>query len=70
MHHGRMHQNRLDLWPVRLAAEGTYGSAENLACPVNECEIERLIPMFDKFERQDGTEARQSPPEWAQAMVT
>lgn len=51
-------QDRLGLWPARLAADSAYGSADNLAWLVHERGIEPHIPVFDKSERQDGTFSR------------
>ena len=49
---------RFDLWPERLLADGSYGSAENLAWPVHERGTEPHIPVFDKSARADGSFAR------------
>lgn len=49
---------RFDLWPERLVADASYGSAENLASLVHERSIEPHIPVFDKSARTDGTFAR------------
>jgi len=51
-------QDRFGLWPARLAADGAYGSAENLAWLVHERGIEPHIPVFDKSERRDGAFSR------------
>ena len=48
-------QDRFGLWQERLAADSTYGSAENLAWLVHERGIEPHIPVFDKSERKDGS---------------
>ena len=49
---------RFDLWPERLVADASYGSAENLASLVHERSIEPHIPVFDKSARTDGSFAR------------
>jgi transposase len=49
---------RFALWPERLVADASYGSAENLASLVHERSIEPHIPVFDKSARTDGTFAR------------
>ena len=46
---------RFGLWPERLAADGGYGDAANLAWLVEEKGIEPHIPVFDKSARTDGT---------------
>lgn len=51
-------RERFDLWPERLVADASYGSAENLAALVHERGIEPHIPVFDKSARTDGTFAR------------
>lgn len=51
-------QERLGLWPERLAADTAYGSAEMLNWLVHERGIEPHIPVFDKSQRQDGTFSR------------
>ena len=38
---------RFDLWSERLAADASYGSAENLAWLVHERGIEPHIPVFN-----------------------
>lgn len=48
-------QDRLDLWPARLAAETSYGSAENLAWLVQEKGIGSHVRVFDHSKRRDGT---------------
>jgi hypothetical protein len=50
-------QERLGLWPERLAADAAYGSAKNLAWLVQERGIEPHIPVFDN-QRSDGTFSR------------
>jgi transposase len=47
-------QERLGLWPARLAADTAYGSAENLAWLVDKG-IEPHVRVFDRSARQDGT---------------
>lgn len=49
---------RLEVTPVRLAADTGYGSAEMLAWLVDEQAIEPHIPVFDKSARKDGTFSR------------
>lgn len=51
-------RDRFDLWPERLVADASYGSAENLAWLVHERGIEPHIPVFDKSARTDGSFAR------------
>ena len=51
-------QEKLGLWPARLAADTAYGSAENLAWLVHERGFEPHIPVIDKAERTDGTLSR------------
>jgi len=51
-------QDRLGIWPEKLAADAAYGSAENLAWLVHERGIEPHIPVFDKSQRRDGTFSR------------
>ncbi len=48
-------QDRLGLYPERLAADSAYGSAEMLDWLVHERGIEPHIPVFDNSQRQDGT---------------
>ena len=48
-------QERFDLWPERLAADGGYGDARNLSWLVEDKGIEPHIPVFDKSARRDGT---------------
>jgi hypothetical protein len=48
-------QDRLGVWPERLAADTAYGSAEMLAWLVHERGIQPHIPVFDKSARRDGT---------------
>jgi hypothetical protein len=50
-------QERLGLWPERLAADAAHGSAKNLAWLVQERGIEPHIPVFDN-QRSDGTFSR------------
>jgi transposase len=52
-------QERLGLWPERLAADSAYGAAEMLAWLVHERGIEPHIPVFDKSARTDGSFARE-----------
>jgi transposase len=49
---------RLDLYPERLAADSAYGSAEMLGWLVHERGIEPHIPVFDKSKRADDTFSR------------
>jgi hypothetical protein len=49
---------RFDLWPERLVADASYGSAENLGWLVHERGIQPHIPVFDKSARTDGSFAR------------
>ncbi len=49
---------RLGLWPERLAADTAYGSAEMLQWLVHDQGIEPHIPVFDKSRREDGTFSR------------
>jgi transposase len=51
-------QERLELWPERLAADTAYGSAEMLDWLVHEQGIEPHIPVWDKSTREDGTFSR------------
>jgi len=51
-------QHIFGLWPERLAADGAYGDAANLAWLVEDKGIEPHIPVFDKSARNDGTFAR------------
>ena len=51
-------QERLGLYPERLAADTAYGSAEMLGWLVHERGIEPHIPVFDKSHRDDGTFSR------------
>jgi hypothetical protein len=48
-------QDGFGLYPERLAAGSADGSAEMLGWLVHERGIEPHIPVFDKFERRDGT---------------
>jgi Transposase DDE domain len=47
--------DRFGLWPERLVADASYGSADNLAWLVHERGIEPQISVFDKCGRSDGT---------------
>ncbi len=51
-------QNRFGLWPERLTADSTSGSAEMLGWLVHEQGSESHIPVVDKSERDDGTLSR------------
>lgn len=51
-------QDRFGLWPVRLAADTAYGSAQTLNWLVHERGIEPHIPVIDKSIREDGTFSR------------
>jgi len=48
-------QDRFGVWPERLAADNSYGSAEMLAWLVHERDIQPHIPVFGKSARRDGT---------------
>jgi transposase len=48
-------EERFGLRPARLAADGGYGDAANLAWLVEEKGIAPHIPVFDKSARSDGT---------------
>ncbi|HEX8813001.1 MAG TPA: IS1182 family transposase [Terracidiphilus sp.] len=50
--------DRFGLWPERLVADASYGSADNLAWLVHERGIEPHMPVFDKSSRSDGTFSR------------
>ncbi len=52
-------QSRFGLWPERLAADTSYGSAEMLGWLVHEKGIEPHVPVFDKSGRTDGTFSRE-----------
>ena len=52
-------QERLDLYPERLAADTAYGSAGMLGWLVHERGIEPHVPVFDKSKRRDGTFSRE-----------
>ena len=52
-------QERLDLYPERLAADTAYGSAEMLGWLVHERGIEPHVPVFDRSKRRDGTFSRE-----------
>jgi len=49
---------RLGLYPERLAADTAYGTAEMLDWLVHDQGIEPHIPVFDKSQRDDGTFSR------------
>src|SRR5262249_45059076 len=49
----------LDLWPERLIADTSYGSAEMLNWLANDRGIEPHIPVFDKSKRTDDTFSRE-----------
>src|ERR1700756_5147221 len=49
---------RLGLYPARLAADTAYGTAEMLDWLVHDQGIEPHIPVFDKSQRDDGTFSR------------
>jgi transposase len=51
-------EERLGLYPERLAGDTAYGSAEMLGWLVHERGIEPHIPVFDKSGRSDGTFSR------------
>ena len=51
-------QERLKLWPRRLAADVAYGTGELLGWLV-EHDIDPHIPVWDKSKREDGTLSRQ-----------
>ena len=55
---GRTEQ-RLGLYPDRLAADSAYGSASMLNWLFNERGIEPHMPVFDKSQRGDGTFSRE-----------
>jgi hypothetical protein len=48
----------LGLWPRKLIADTSYGSAEMLGWLVHERGIEPHVPVFDKSRCQDGTFSR------------
>jgi hypothetical protein len=50
--------DRLGLYPERLAADTAYGTAEMLDWLVHGQGIEPHIPVFDKSQRDDGTFSR------------
>ena len=52
-------EERLGLYPEKLAADRAYGSAEMLGWLVHERGIEPHIPVFDKSARTDGTFERE-----------
>ena len=47
-------QERFGIWPQRLAADMSYGSAKTLAWLVHERDIEPHIPVWEKSMRTDG----------------
>ena len=51
-------RQRFGLWPEKLAADTSYGSAAMLGWLVHKQGIEPHIPVFDKSERTDGTFSR------------
>jgi transposase len=51
--------DRFDLYPVRLAGDSAYGSAEMLRWLVYEHGIEPHVTVFDKSARRDGTFSRE-----------
>ena len=53
----RVHDD-LGLWPRKLIADTSYGSAEMLAWLVHDRDIEPHIPVFDKSARTDGAFSR------------
>ncbi|MGQ0674043.1 MAG: transposase [Hyphomicrobium sp.] len=52
-------EERLDLYPERLAGDAAYGSAEMLAWLVHARGIEPHVPVFDRSQRRDGTFSRE-----------
>lgn len=52
-------RERFDLYPVRLAGDSGYGSAEMLNWLVYEQGIEPHVSVFDKSARKDGTFSRE-----------
>ena len=51
-------RDRFDLYPARLVADSSYGSAEMLGWLVYEQGIEPHVSVFDKSARTDGTFSR------------
>jgi transposase len=51
-------EERMDLYPERLAGDSAYGSAEMLEWLVHQRGIEPHIPVFDKSKRTDDTFSR------------
>lgn len=51
-------RERFGLYPARLAADSSHGSAPMLAWLVHEQGIKPHIPVFDKSQRKDGTFSR------------
>jgi hypothetical protein len=52
-------EQRLDLYPERLAGDAAYGSAEMLGWLVHDRGIEPHVPVFDNSKRADGTFSRE-----------
>ena len=52
---------QFDLTPLRLVADGGYGSAEMVGWLVDERRIEPHVKVFEKSERTDGTFSREPP---------
>jgi transposase len=50
--------DRLELYPERLAGDSAYGSGEMLEWLVHERGIEPHVPVFDKSKRSDGSFSR------------
>jgi transposase len=50
--------DRLELYPERLAGDSAYGSGEMLEWLVHERGIEPHVPVFDKSKRTDGSFSR------------
>jgi hypothetical protein len=50
--------SNLGMWPRKLIADTSYGSAEMLGWLVHERGIEPHVPVFDKSRRQDVTFSR------------
>jgi hypothetical protein len=51
-------RERFDLHPERLAADAGYGTATRLGWLVEAQGIEPHLPVFDQFQRRDGTFSR------------
>ena len=51
--------DRLELYPERLAGDSAYGSGEMLEWLVHERGIEPHVPVFDKSKRSDGSFSRE-----------